>query len=78
MHGRITRIEFWSIENTGWSGGISWFRDDVRFDTKQEALESCLEQKEDLNQDTTLWRIVHTKIERFDNREVITREWTII
>ena len=76
--GIIGMIEFWSVENTGWSGGISWFRDEVRYDSKYEALESCLKQKEELNQDTTLWRIVHTTIERKDNREVITREWTII
>lgn len=71
-------IEFWSVENTGWSGGISWFRDEVRYDSKYEALDSALAQKKDLNQDTTLWRIVHTTIQRQDNREVITRVWTII
>ena len=71
-------IEFWSIENTGWSGAISWFRDEKRFDSKYEALDDALRRKKELNQDTTLWRIVHTTIRRFDNKEVITREWTII
>lgn len=71
-------IEFWSVENTGWSGGISWFRDEQRFDSKYEALEDAFRRKKELNQDTTLWRIVHTTIERKDNKEIITREWTII
>jgi hypothetical protein len=71
-------VEFWSIENTGWSGGVSWFRDEQRFDSKYEALDIAIERKEELNQDTTLWRIVHTTIKRFDNKEVITRTWTII
>jgi hypothetical protein len=71
-------VEFWSIENTGWSGGVSWFRDEQRFDSKYEALDTAIERKRELDQDTTLWRIVHTTIERSDNKEIITRTWRII
>lgn len=72
-------IEFWSIENTGWSGGISWFRDEQRFDSKQQALDIATLRKEELNQqDTTLWRIVHTTIQRQDNKEITTRTWTML
>lgn len=76
-------INFWTVENTGWSGGISWFStggtdaNPLRFKTKYEAINYLIKQKEELNQDTTLWRYVHTTIQRTDNKEVITRTFTI-
>jgi hypothetical protein len=77
-------IQFWTIENTGWSGGISWFHsggtdmNPLRFKTYASAVEYGKKSMKELNQDTTLWRIVQTTIERTDNREVTTREWNLL
>ena len=77
-------LEYWTVENTGWSGGISWFQtggtdaNPLRFESKYEAMEYLLAEKEELNLDTTQWRIVHTTFERKENREVTNRVWTII
>ena len=77
-------IEFWTIENTGWSGGISWFHsggtemNPLRFKTYTAAVQYGKRARAELNQDTTLWRIVHTTSENSDNRSVTTRTWTLL
>ena len=77
-------IEFWSVENTGWSGGISWFTtggtdvNPLRFDNRFDAFEYANRCKTELNQDTTLWRVVHTKIDRKEFEETTTRKWTLL
>lgn len=77
-------IQFYTVENTGWSGGISWFTtggtdtNPLRFKTETEAIEFAKRNKTHLNQDTTFWRIVRTTIIRSDNREVTTREWNMV
>lgn len=77
----MSLIEHWTVDNTGWSGGLSWFKtggtdvNPLRFTTKEEATTYALEKKEEFNDPNTLWRVVHTTIEREENREVITREW---
>lgn len=59
-------IEFWNVENTG-------SRLAVQNPSKIYDLHSSTRQKNELNQPTTLWRIVHTTIVREKNKEVITR-----
>lgn len=77
----MNTIEFWTVENTGWSGGVSWFKtggtdaNPLRFMTYTPALDYATRRKNKLNQPATLWRIVHTTIVREKNKEVITREW---
>lgn len=77
-------IQFYTVENTGWSGGISWFTtggtdvNPLRFKVESEAISYAKNAKEELNQDTTFWRIVRTTIDRTDNKEVITREWNMV
>lgn len=77
-------IEFWTVEDTGWSNGVSWFRsggtdaNPLRFDSYKAALSYALDKKERFNQPATQWRVVHTTIERTDYSEVTTREWTIV
>jgi len=79
-----TMIEFYTVENTGWSGGISWFAyggtvtNPHRFNTNEEATVYATRSKELMNDPNTLWRIVHTIIERTENKEVATRIWTMI
>jgi hypothetical protein len=77
-------IEFYTVENTGWSGGISWFTtggtdmNPRRFNTNEEATVYATRSQELMNDPNTLWRIVHTIIERTENKEVLTRTWTMI
>jgi hypothetical protein len=77
-------IEFYTVENTGWSGGISWFAhggtvtNPHRFNTYAEAEVYAIRSQELYNDPNTLWRIVHTIIERTENKEVATRIWTMI
>ena len=75
-------IEWWEVENTGWSGGVSWFRtggtngDPRRFETEKEAKDYALRRKAELNSPDTKWRYVHTTLEREDNKSVTTEVWT--
>lgn len=77
-------IQFYTVENTGWSGGISWFTtggtdvNPLRFKVESEAITYAKRAKAELDQDTTFWRIVRTTIDRTDNKEVITREWNMV
>ena len=80
----LNMIEFYTVENTGWSGGISWFAhggtvtNPHRFNTYAEAEVYAIRSQELYNDPNTLWRIVHTIIERTENKEVATRIWTMI
>jgi len=75
-------VEWWDVENTGWSGGTSWFStggtpaNPLRFDTEQAAKDYAIAKKADLNDPTTKWRYMHTTLEREGNKSVTTTEWT--
>lgn len=76
-------LEYYTVENTGWSGGISWFlvggeMTPLRFKTEASATAYALEEKEELDDPDTLWRVVHTTVDRSENREVTIREWVLI
>ena len=77
-------IEFWTVEDTGWSNGKSWFHcggtetNPLRFDSYKAAYDYALDKKAQFGQPDRKWRVVHTTIERTDYSEVITREWTFI
>lgn len=79
----MKNLDYYTVENTGWSGGISWFKTGgtdahpLRFKTKSEATTYALD-KQKINDPTTLWRVVHTIVERSENKEVTTKEWTIV
>jgi len=55
---------YYSVENTGWSGGISWFEsggslmNPLRFSTEQEAVKYIAKQSKELNDSSVLWRSV--------------------
>lgn len=66
-------IEFWTVENTGWSNGISWFKGERRYETAGDALRAAELRKKEFNQETTLWRVVHTR-KTWDNTQTITIE----
>lgn len=74
-------LEYYTVENTGWSGGISWFTtggsraNPLRFKTKSDAEVYATHMKEALNDPDTKWRIVHTIIKREETKEITTRQW---
>lgn len=80
----MKNLDYYTVENTGWSGKISWFRTGgsdmhpLRFKTEASATDYALERQAELNDPDTLWRVVHTTVEREENREVTTREWVAI
>lgn len=74
-------MEWWEVENTGWSGGISWFStgdraNPYRAKSVAEAIEYIGKARWDDAQ--VLWRYVHVTLERVGNRSVETREWTLV
>lgn len=77
-------IQWWSVENTGWSGGISWFStggtdaNPLRFNSFRDALAYAERSKREFDQDTTYWRVVHTTLERTTDSETITRKWSTV
>ena len=74
-------LEFWSVENTGWSGGVSWFAtggtemNPLRFRTEQEATDFALRNKKHYNDPQMLWRTVHTLIEKTKSKRVTTEKY---
>lgn len=77
-------LEFWTVENTGWSNGVSWFKiggsisHPLRFRTASSARAYALTRRQEFSDPITLWKVVHTTIERFENKEVTTTEWTVL
>lgn len=75
-------VEWWNVENTGWSGGTSWFStggtdaNPRRFSTEEDAKKYALEKKQEFNDANTLWRYVHTTVEHLGNKTVTTEIWT--
>ena len=73
-------IEWWRVENTGWSNGISWFdisssrTNPTRFETESDAIKYINDHKDP--EQETQWRYVHVTLEREDNRSVTTEVWT--
>ena len=74
-------LEWWEVENTGWSNGTSWFStgarsaDPRRFDSKQEAIDFALRRKQDLDDPKTKWRYIHVTLEQEGNKTVTTEVW---
>jgi hypothetical protein len=72
---------YWTVENTGWSGGVSWFKtggteaNPLRFNSPDAAFEYALNKKGQLNDPDTLWRVVHTKVVTEENSQVTTKVW---
>jgi hypothetical protein len=77
-----SKLHYWTVENTGWSGGVSWFKtggtdaNPLRFDSFADAATYALQKQHALNDPNTLWRVVETTVERSANKSVTTKEWT--
>ena len=72
MNDRKPDVEYWTIENTGWSGGISWFKSRDRFD--KENVFRIAEKRKSQDRDI-LFRVVHVTIFRKPDGEVIYRSY---
>ena len=72
----MRNLEYYAVENTGWSGGVSWFKtggtdmNPLRFKTFDEALDFAVRKKKELDDDTTLWRIVWVTVVRTETSRV--------
>lgn len=66
-------IQYWRIDNTGWSNGISWFKGDRRYETAGDALRAAEQRKKEFNDDRTLWRVVQVRV-MWDNTQTVTIE----
>ena len=74
-------LEFWTVQNTGWSGGVSWFAtggtdaNPLRFRLKEEAMTYALDRKERYSDPEMLWRLVHTLVEKTKSKKVTTETY---
>ena len=69
----MMKIEYWKIQNTGWTGGRSWFDMDYRLDTELEAKRVIKSKKAYFKDDAIKWRYVHVTIE-WDHDKTVTTE----
>lgn len=75
----VTSIEFWTVQNTGWSGGVSWFdveahrRSPLRFDSEEEARDYIRANR--WNDSAVKWRITHVQIERSPSGRLTSETW---
>lgn len=72
-------IEYYAVENTGWSGGVSWSStggskaNPARFKSEQEALDYLAKTRWD--DPLVLWRTVHIVTNRKNGHDKKVR-WT--
>ena len=77
----MRNLEYYAVENTGWSGGVSWFKtggteaNPLRFNTFDEALEFAVRQKKELDDAPTLWRIVWVTVVRTETSRVTVENY---
>lgn len=73
--------EYYTVENTGWSAGVSWFKtggseaNPLRFDTFDAALEFAARQKKTLDDRATLWRVVWVTVVRTETSRVTVENY---
>ena len=70
-------IEYWKVQNTGWSDGLSWFDygSSYRFSSDIDAFSKM---EEIIKESDFMWRIVHVTIETSENKLVKTEEYRYI
>jgi hypothetical protein len=73
--------DYFTVENTGWSDGVSWFevkqnRFDARFPTYETALEYI---ERNCTDDSAIrWRIAHIVVIHFEDGFTVTTKYTEI
>jgi hypothetical protein len=77
----MRNLEYYAVENTGWSNGVSWFTtggtdtNPLRFKTFDEALDYTVRCKKELNDPATLWRIVWVTVVRTEESKVTVENY---
>ena len=72
-------LEFWTVQNTGWSAGISWFdtggtaTTPGRFDTEREAREFLKGAR--WGDRSVKWRLVQIRIKTTRKKRVTTERY---
>ena len=75
-------VEFWKVQNTGWSAGVSWFdtggtpANPARFDSERAARAFARETRWD--DSAVKWRMVHVRVVRSENQRVTTETFTLL
>lgn len=73
------KVEYWTVQNTGWSAGVSWFDSGgsryspARFESESQARD-YIERNRGTDPDIR-WRFTHVVIERQGNKRITTEEW---
>ena len=76
-----TMLEYFAVENTGWTNGTSWFKTGgsdmhpLRFKTFDEASDYAKEKKARSKDPSILWRVVKTTVELHETKRIVTDEW---
>jgi len=77
-------MEWWIVQNTGWSNGQSWFQsggtdtNPYRAKSEEEAIQYITERRKSWDDPAVKWRYVHVTVQRKDNRSITTEVWTEI
>jgi hypothetical protein len=72
----MRNLEYYAVENTGWSDGVSWFKtggsdaNPLRFTTFDEAHEFAVRNKKKYDDPNMLWRIVWVTVVRTETSRV--------
>lgn len=75
-------IEYWTVQNTGWSDGLSWFNiggsniNPFRHSSAADAISYIETGKIRAKDDSIKWRYTHTTVDQCDNKVVTTAVWT--
>jgi hypothetical protein len=77
----MRNLEYYAVENTGWSGGVSWFKtggteaNPLRYNTFDEALDFVTRMKKEYDSPSTLWRIVWVTVVRTETSRVTVENY---
>ncbi len=76
--------EYWIVQNTGWSGGVSWFdvggspAQPLRFADERQALDCAARARKMLSDRSVKWRLVHVRVETADSQRVTTETFKLL
>lgn len=76
MRIQVCAFEFWTVEDSGFSNGISWFKTDRRFASFEEAHAYALRRQQEVAPGVTQWRVVHTQVTTGPNTRITTETYT--
>lgn len=75
----LPQLDYWRVQNTGWSAGTTWFdvggsrASPARFASESEA-RGYVERNRWADA-SMKWRLVHVQLEVFENKRITTEEW---